>query len=365
MFMMKRLNYFIILFAASALNSCSPSQELSGTIKSPVKNIILMIGDGMGLSDVYAAMTVSGSDLNFSKCNYTGLQTNYSNDNYVTDSGASGTALATGTKTNNGSIGVDANGNPVKSILEIAEENGLATGLVSTSALTHATPASFIAHQSSRGSYDEIARDFLKTDVDVIIGGGYNNFGKRSDNINLLDSLKAHGYQVASNMQEVLKASDNGKLAGFTAPFHNPYRLKGRGDMLPESTSKAISILSKNKKGFFLMVEGSQIDFAGHANAQDTLVDEVLDFNDAIGRALSFAAQDGNTLVIVTADHETGGVTLVGGNRANRTVKMNFSTKDHTGVMIPVYAFGPGSEKFTGMYDNTDIFKKMKAAFGF
>jgi alkaline phosphatase len=362
---MKRLYYLIILFAASALYSCSPAQELSGTVKSPVKNIILMIGDGMGLPDVYAAMTVAGTDLNFSKCDYTGLQTNYSNDNYVTDSGASGTALATGTKTNNGSIGVDAYGNPVKSILEIAEENGLATGLVSTSAITHATPASFIAHQSNRGSYEEIAKDFLKTDVDVIIGGGYDHFGRRSDNLNLLDSLKAHGYQVATSMQEVLNASDNGKLAGLTAPGHNPYRLKGRGNMLPEATSKAINILSKNKNGFFLMVEGSQIDFAGHANAQDTLVDEVHDFNDAIGRALSFAARDGNTLVIVTADHETGGVTLVGGNRKNRTVEMKFSTKEHTGVMIPVYAFGPGSKEFAGMYDNTDIFRKMKAAFGF
>jgi alkaline phosphatase len=362
---MKRYNYFILVIAVFALYSCSPAQELSGSRTSHVKNIILMIGDGMGLPDVYAAMTVAGSDLNFSKCDYIGLQTNYSNDNYVTDSGASGTALATGTKTNNGSIGVDANGNPVNSILEIAEKYGLATGLVSTSAITHATPASFIAHQSSRGSYEEIAKDFLKTDVDVIIGGGFNHFGKRSDNLNLLDSLKARGYQIATNLNEVINASNNRKLAGFTAGVHNPYRLKGRGDMLPEATTKAINILSQNKKGFFLMVEGSQIDFAGHANAQDTLIDEVLDFNAAVGRVLSFAEQDGNTLVIVTADHETGGVTLVKGDRKNRSMVMDFSTKDHTGVMIPVYAFGAGSKQFAGMYDNTDIFRKMKAAFGF
>jgi alkaline phosphatase len=362
---MKRLYYFILINAVFAFNYCSPAQELSGSKTSHVKNIILMIGDGMGLPDVYAAMTVAGSDLNFSKCDYIGLQTNFSNDNYVTDSGASGTALATGTKTNNGSIGVDANGNPVNSILEIAEKYGLATGLVSTSAITHATPASFIAHQSNRGSYEEIAKDFMKTDVDVIIGGGFNHFGKRSDNVNLIDSLKSRGYQIATNLQEVLNASDNRKLAGFTAGVHNPYRLKGRGNMLPESTSKAINILSKNKKGFFLMVEGSQIDFAGHANAQDTLIDEVLDFNEAVGKALRFAELDGNTLVIVTADHETGGVTLVKGDRRNKSVVMNFSTKDHTGVMIPVYAFGAGSKEFSGMYDNTDIFRKMKAAFGY
>lgn len=361
---MKRLKLLSILVAVSAFYSCTPALELSSDRTSQVKNVILMIGDGMGLPDVYAAMTVAGAELNFSKCEYIGLQTNYSNDNYVTDSGASGTALATGSKTNNGSIGVDSNGNPVKSILELAENSGFATGLVSTSAITHATPASFIAHQSSRGSYEEIAKDFLKTDVDVMIGGGYDHFGKRSDKVNLIDSLQAHGYQVATNLQEVINASDNRKLAGFTAGIHNPYRLKGRGNMLPEATSKAISILSKNKKGFFLMVEGSEIDFAGHANAQDTLVDEVLDFNEAVGRALNFARQDGNTLVIVTADHETGGVTLVKGNRANRSVEMKFSTKDHTGVMIPVYAFGPGSREFAGMYDNTDICKKMKEALG-
>ena len=318
----------------------------------------------MGLPNVYAAMSVSEGTLNIERCPYTGLTKTYSADNYITDSGAAGTALATGTKTKNGSIGMDANGNPVKSILEIAEEHGLATGLVSTSSLTHATPASFIAHQPGRGSYEDIAADFLKTDIDVFIGGGSDHFSKRKDNINLLDSLKIKGSEVDTTLSAVLQ-SGSMKLAGLTAPVHHPYRLKGRGNMLPEASAKAIEILSKNRKGFLLMVEGSQIDWAGHANAADTLIDETLDFDKAVGVALDFAKADGHTLVIVTADHETGGVTITGGNSEKREVKLSFSSKGHTAVMIPVYAYGPGAEKFTGIYENTDIFRKMLEGFGF
>lgn len=344
--------------------SCCVSKLSANKDTPEIKNIILMIGDGMGLPDVYAAMTVSEKPLNIERCNYIGLQKTYSANNYITDSGAAGTALATGFKTKNGAIGMDSVGNRLKSILEIAEEHGLATGLVSTSSITHATPASFIAHQSSRGSYEDIAKDFLKTDIDIFIGGGYTHFAKRADKLNLIDSLKFRGYEVDTTLNMVLRSTSR-KLAGFTAPIHNPFRLNGRGDMLPQSSAKAIEILSKNRKGFFLMIEGSQIDWAGHANYADTLVDETLDFDKAVGVALDFAKNDGHTLVIITADHETGGVTITGGDRATHKVILNFSTKDHTAVMIPVYAYGPGAELFIGIYDNTDIFKKILTAFGF
>ena len=359
---MTKIKTLMLLVIITAVTSCAPTSKLS-TVK-PVRNVILMIGDGMGLSHVYAAMSVSELPLNIERCTVTGLQKNYSSDNYVTDSGASGTAIATGTKTNNGAIGVDAKGNRVRSILEIAEANNRSTGLISTSSLTHATPASFIAHQSSRASYENIAMDFIKTDVDVLIGGGYDHFAKRADKLNLLDTLKARNYDVVNSMDQVLRSSSD-KLAGLTAPEHNPYRLKGRGNMLPASTGKAIEILSRNPDGFFLMVEGSQIDWAGHANAADTLIDETLDFDQAVGVALDFAENDGHTLVIVTADHETGGVTLLNGDLKNNTVELHFSTTNHTGIMIPVYAYGPGAEKFSGIYENTDIFKKILNAFGF
>jgi len=362
---MKKIQRLILSFIVMiALASCSTAKKSISSDGAEIKNVILMIGDGMGLPDVYAAMTKTGQPLNIERCSYVGLQKTYSADAYITDSGAAGTALATGTKTKNGSIGVDAAGNKVKSILEIAEEHGLATGLVSTSSITHATPASFIAHQSSRGSYEEIAKDFLKTDIDLFIGGGYDHFGKRKDKLNLIDSLKTRGYEIDTTLNAIL-SSGSGKIAGFTAPVHNPYRLAGRGNMLPASTGKAIEILGRSRKGFFLMVEGSQIDWAGHANTADTLIDETIDFDEAVGRALDFAKKDGHTLVIVTADHETGGVTITDGDKQQHSVILSFATKDHTAVMVPVYAFGPGSDKFTGIFENTDIFNKIRAAFGF
>jgi len=349
---------------ATVLVSCYSTKKTATEKNREIKNVILLIGDGMGLPDVYAAMTVSDTPLNIERCKNIGLQKTYSADNYITDSGAAGTALATGEKTKNGTIGMDSNGKPVKSILKIAAEHGLATGMVSTSSITHATPASFIAHQSSRGSYEDIASDFLKTDIDVFIGGGIDHFSKRKDKVNLFDSLKIKGYEVDTTLSAIMGSSSS-KLAGFTAHVQNPYRLKGRGDMLPLASAKAIELLKNNRKGFFLMVEGSQIDWAGHANAADTLVDETLDFDKAVGVALNFAEKDGHTLVIITADHETGGVTIIGGDRKAHNVKLNFSLKDHTAVMVPVYAYGPGSEKFTGIYDNTDIFKKIMSAFRF
>jgi alkaline phosphatase len=346
------------------LISCNHSEKLTLNETPEIKNIILMIGDGMGLPDIYAAMTVSYSPLNIERCNIFGLQKTFSSDNYITDSGAAGTAMATGNKTINGAIGMDSQGNRVKSILEIAEEHGLATGLVSTSSITHATPASFIAHQLSRNSYEEIAMDFLKTDIDIFIGGGYDHFAKREDKLNLIDSLKFRNYEVDTSMNQVFNSTAR-KLAGLTAAVHNPYRLKGRGDMLPESAAKAIEVLSKNPKGFFLMIEGSEIDWAAHANTADTLIDETLDFDKAIGVALDFAKNDGHTLVVITADHETGGVTIIEGDIVTHMVKLSFSTINHTGVMVPVYAYGPGAEQFIGIYDNTDIFHKLMISYGF
>jgi alkaline phosphatase len=211
---------------------------------------------------------------------------------------------------------------------------------------------------------ENIAADFLKTDIDVFIGGGINYFAKRKDKLNLFDSLRFRGYEVDTTMEMILKSTSL-KIAGLTAPGNNPYRLKSRGNMLPDASAKAIEILNQHHKGFFLMIEGSEIDGAGHANAADTLIDETIDFDKAIGIALDFAKNDGHTLVVVTADHETGGVTITGGDKQAHNVKLSFSTKGHTAVMVPVYVYGPGAEKFIGIYENTDIFQKIIAAFGF
>ncbi len=329
-----------------------------------VKNIILLIGDGMGLTQIYAAMTANKGKLNIENCNCIGLIKTYSSDQYITDSAAGATAFACGEKTYNGAIGVDDSGKPIKTILEIAEENGLATGMVATSSITHATPASFIAHQQSRKMEEEIASDFLKTDIDVFIGGGKKFFEHSVNNKNLLIDLKNKGYQVLDKLSDIVQIK-TGKLAGFTAEEQNPTMAEGRGEMLVQSTLTAINILKQNEKGFFLMVEGSQIDWGGHNNDLDYVIKETFDFDKVIGEVLDFAAQDGETLVIITADHETGGLTLIGGDVKTGKVEGAFSTDGHSSVIVPVYAYGSQAQRFAGIYENTAIFNKMLDAFGF
>lgn len=331
--------------------------------KKRPKNIILFIGDGMGVAQVFSGMTVNGS-LNMEQMPFIGFSKTQSADNYVTDSAAGGTAISAGKRTYNGAIGVDVNGEKLTTILEYSERNGKATGLVSTSAITHATPASFIAHQPKRSMYEEIAGDFMNTEIDVFIGGGADFFTKRVDGRNLVLELNEKGYRVGYNIDEIAEVN-NGKLAVLTAVGHNAgYR--DRGEMLTKSTSKAIEVLNNaDSKGFFLMVEGSQIDWGGHQNDASYVTGEVLDMDKALAEALKFAIEDRRTLVLVTADHETGGMTVNDGDPAKGSVKTGFTTGNHTAVMVPVFAFGAGAEEFIGVYDNTEIFEKMYKLFKF
>lgn len=331
--------------------------------KSP-KNIILMVGDGMGVSQIYAGMVGNYGSLNLEQFQVIGFHKNQASNAFVTDSAAGATAFACGVKTYNGAIGVDANGEAIPTILEIAEENGLATGLVATCSITHATPASFISHQSSRSLDENIALDFLNTDIDVFIGGGRKFFTNRTDGLNLIDSLKNRSYQIANTIEEVQQI-ESGKLAAFLAEEQQAKFSEGRGDELVKSTEVALNLLKTNRKGMFLMIEGAQIDWGGHANDTKYIVDEMLDFDNAIGKVLEFAAKDGNTLVIVTADHETGGFTINKGSTETGMVEGKFTTGSHTGVMIPVFAYGPGSEAFGGFYENIEIFHKMIKAYKF
>ncbi len=329
----------------------------------PVKNIILLIGDGMGSSHVFAGITANKGDTYFQQFTNNGYSRTASANKYKTDSAAGGTAISTGAKTNNGSVGIDVNNKPVETILEIADKNGKATGMVVTSSITHATPASFISHQLHRKMYEEIAHDFLSTDIDVFIGGGKNNFDDRNDGLNLLDSLKNKGYSIIDNERDIMKFSGD-KLAGFIADGH-PKGISERGNVLVPSTTKAIEILSKNENGFFLMIEGSQIDWAAHDNDAGELIKEIADFDKAIGEALKFAEKGGNTLVIVTADHETGGFIVKDGNDKTGEVDGVFASKSHTPTMVPVFAYGPSADKFRGIYLNIEIFNKMLEAYGF
>lgn len=331
--------------------------EIKAAGKKP-KNIILFIGDGMGTAQVYSAISASGTTLYLEKFPYSGFSKTFSADNYITDSAAGGTAIACGTKTNNGMIGVSPDQTPISSITEVAKKNGLATGILSTSAITHATPASFVAHNPGRGNYEEIAKDFLDGAADVFIGGGENHFRNRSDGADLTASLREQGYDVVYTLDD-LKKSGSGKVAGLLAKEHMPSASKGRAGMLKEMTNQAIRLLSRNKNGFFLMIEGSMIDWACHEKDIDYSISETLDMDEAIGVALEFAEKDKKTLIVVTADHETGGLTLTGGNMNNKTVKAEFiESGSHTAVMVPVFSYGPGAARFSGINDNTFFFNE-------
>jgi len=322
------------------------------------KNIILMIGDGMGTTQVYAGLTANRGVLFLDNFKQIGFSKTYSASSYITDSGAGGTALATGSKSYNKAIGVNTDTVAVENIVELAQKCGKATGVVVTDAIVGATPGAFLAHQPNRYMYEEIASDIVNSSVDVLIGGGYKFFTQRKDGHNLISDLVNCGYQVLQDMNAIAKVKA-GRLAGLTA-FDGTGRVAERGDMLPVATETAIHILSQQDKGFFLMVEGSQIDWGSEDNNTVYTVEEMLDFDQTIGKALDFASKDGETLIVVTADHESGGFAINGGNMSTGRVEGAFTRLEHTAVMVPIFAYGPGAENFIGIMENTEIAKKIK-----
>jgi alkaline phosphatase len=337
--------------------------ELPPSESGNPKNIILMIGDGMGVSQIYAGIVANKGKLYMEYFPHIGFIKTHSANSMITDSAAGATAFATGEKTNNGMVGMSPDNQPLTSIMEIAEERGLSTGLVATSAITHATPASFISHEFSRHYYEQIASDFVRSNIDVFIGGGRNHFTDRLDQLNLIEVLKEKSFTVVDTIIDLQNARGD-KLAGLLYYESPPSILDGRGDMLKIATRKSLEILSGNERGFFLVVEGSQIDWGNHQNNILYQTEEVLDFDRAVGEVLEFAAVNRETLVIVTADHETGGLAISGGDLKKGVVFGDFTSNGHTAVMVPVFAYGPSAQLFSGIYDNTDIYFKMMEALG-
>lgn len=353
----------IVLLVSFLTDAKGQTGKISDQGKQP-KNIILMIGDGMGLSQMYATYTFEGGQLNMLRCEQVALVTTFSANDYTTDSGAAGTALACGKKTNNGMIGMTPDSMPIESILKLADKNGLSTGMVTSCDITHATPAAFVASVPSRKLAEDIALQFLDTDIDVFIGGGYDRFAKREDKLNLIDSLEARSYQMVKTLSGLSQINE-GKLAAMLYPDHPPKMSEGRGDMLGIGTAKAIELLDHNPAGFFLMVEGSQIDWGGHDNNVDYIISETVDFDRAVGIAIDFAEKDGETLVIITADHETGGMSNLKGSFTEHTADGKFTTSNHSAEPVILYAYGPGAQHFKGMIDNIDVFRLMKELYGF
>lgn len=383
----------LLIWSAGCASRREPALDLrAAQFAARPKNIILLIGDGMGVSQVSAHIYWTGAEKTiFEQFPYVGFHKSHSCNDLVTDSAAGATAFSCGEKTTNGAIGVlplkshvcdfgtqhtQSEGRqfsgsvvtplsrPCPTILEDLDEWGWATGMVVACTATHATPASFIAHRELRAFTEEIALDYLITPLDCFVGGGEALFYDRPDRLNLDDSLRQRNYVVRRGTSfKKLPLDGSRPFMLFTADREPPTASGGR-DYMPQATRTVCEYLTKrSEKGFFLMVEGSQIDWAGHANDRNWLRAEMADFDATVREAMQFAARNGETLVLVTGDHECGGLALTQ-NDNKKQFQPKFSSKLHTAALVPVYAYGPGADQFAGIYENTEIYRKMLAVLG-
>jgi alkaline phosphatase len=365
--LMRTLALCLLAVLTPALHSgCGSTGLLSETVhnpKRPVRNVIFVVGDGMGLSQITAGNYANNNQSVFERFPIVGIQKTHSADDLITDSAAGATAFSTGEKTYNGAIAVDINKSPLQTLFEEGEALGYETGLAVTSTITHATPACFYAHDESRNNYQAIAEDLALSQVDVAIGYGLDQFNAREDGRDLVLVMAERGIKVHTKLDDLMVQKKTRQMV--LLPGVDPPKAEGRPyDYLRTASMKAIEQLEANKAPFLLVVEGSQIDWGGHANDSDWIVDEMLDFDRTLNAILDWAAEDGETLVVVTADHETGGYAINKGILDEFAFETAFTTKKHTATMVPVFAYGPSAELFSGMYDNTAIHAKMRQALG-
>lgn len=346
-----------------------PSYKTDGADR-PAKRVILLIGDGTGLAQLYAGYTANKGGLNIFGMRTIGLSKTSSFDSYITDSAPGSTAFSSGEKTNNRAVGVDHTGKALPLLPAILDKKGVRTGLVTCGDIADATPADFYAHQTERDNAGAILRDLKGAPIQVLMGSGDESLSnvpilKEGDKVavtgSLLQELRPE-YRVVPSVDSV--GMDVNRKWIVVERKAGLSMLNGRGDWLQRAFHKTLDVLSRNKPGFFIMTEGAQVDYGGHSNDVPYVATEVLDFDRTVGEALRFADQDGETLVIVTADHETGGLTLLDGNYSRGYVGGQFSTNDHTAIPVPVFAYGPRSGLFRGVYENTAIFTKILQAYG-
>ena len=363
------------------------SQKAIIPIKNKPKNIILLISDGMSLTQVSTYRLLKGGPnerIAVDKFPVSGIVLTHSENAIVTDSASSATAFSTGRKTNNGALGLDKDNKILENFTEIIDRYGYVSSLISTSEITHATPAAYASHVDLRWKTDEISLQMMESNVMTILGGGRHFFlpedlgGKRSDGLNLLEQMESSRMVMTEKKElDSFDHSNLGKVVGLFADEALRDKEKPENHVFEPSSSEMLNFAINRSekfnengcKGFFIMLEGSQVDWAGHANDLNYLKREMQDFDEAVELALDYATQNPDTLVIATADHETGGLLIESSSPTDYTapeVKFSFNTGigygSHTGVPVPVYAYGPGSENFTGTLDNTDIFYAMLEA---
>jgi alkaline phosphatase len=327
------------------------------------KNLILIIGDGMGTTQVTAgrvALRGAGGILWLQTLPSGALVRTQSASSLVPDSAAAGTALATGVRVANGAVSIDPSGRPLKTLFERAREQGLAAGLITTTDIADATPAAFSAHVSSRKDELEIARQQATGGMEVLLGCGPEKFlprsrgGERKDGVDLVDALRKSGYAVTLD-PAALAPSGSGRLLGLFAEANRP--------PLPTLTKSALETLSHDPDGFVLLVENEEIDSASHNHQLGRLIRGMAELDEAVRVALEFAKADGNTLVVVTADHESGGMELVD-SKTEGTLGVRWATGNHTAQPVPLYAWGPGAASFGGEIDNTEVHALLAKALG-
>jgi len=357
---MKRINlylYILILLIVIGITSCSEKKETT----PKAVNVIYMIGDGMALPQVFGTMLATGEELAFSQFPYIGVVDTRSASNDITDSAAGGTALACDKKTKNGMVGMDVDTLPMATVLDVLAQQGKATGIVVTCYSGHATPADFYAKVPKRTMYEDIAVQMAESDkLNVMIAGGRKHFVNRKDSINLLERMESElGWKIYDTLADIDTACM--KYAVLANNSHMPV-YPDRGEFLPEGVKTALKTLEQDEDGFFLMVEGSQIDFACHEHDSAWMVNETVDFSNAVQVALDYAKTHDNTLVVVTADHETGGLTMIDRKGKYTNVEFEYSTGSHTCLPVMIYAYGPGAELFTGWMQNNEVKAKILKA---
>jgi len=392
-----------------------------------VKNVIFLIGDGMGANQMLLSSYLEGRELYMMQMPYTGYAITYSANSNVTDSAAAGTALASGYKTDNGFIGMLPEGEVVPTIAEVLAEQGYKTGVVATSRITHATPAAYYGHVLDRDEEDKLAEQLVNSNLTIALGGGWRHFDptQRADGKDLISVAKENGFDYITTKQELMAYSGDKVIGLFSSSHMNSTTERTPSEpLLPEMTAKALEILSKDGSPFFVMIEGSQIDWEAHDNDVYGIWKETVEFDEAVKVALDFAKENPDTLVIVTADHETGGLGLssggytmdlemvrdyqkttdwvvansqdmeelksnvreyygfdlseeeaayleAAGNKVDALAEIisarasiGWTTHDHTGALVPVLAYGPGAEEFVGIMDNTDLPRKIACLTG-
>jgi len=342
---------------SKAIPVYQPKYDVDGS-ENVIHNVILLIGDGMGLAQIKAGLSANYGTLSITNIRNIGLSRTEASNSDNTDSAAGATALSSGKKTNNRYVGTDSSGAILQTIPLLIRPHGIESALLSTGDATDATPASFYAAQPERDWSEKIAYDFLQRPSSILLGGvpPWYKDGSKKDKYERL--LKTAGYKISYSLADFKQESALKQVVFLPDTAIRPVK-DGRGLLLKESLERSISLFQMHKKPFFIMAEGAQIDYGGHANDLPYVVTEMLDFDQAIAAALKFADQDKHTLVIVTADHETGGLSLLDADRKRGYIRGNFSTNDHTNISVPVFAYGPHAEIFRGVYENTAIFDKI------